>query len=364
MKKFSRILSILSLSLSALLLNSSCKKTQLLEAESKLEAQSLTSTVVNYVKSQKNAETPIKNANIDLLLSSLELEQVYTEKKSKTENFIIVPLKSSFKIAYNAEKKPVNALLLVQDETGKITRGNILQYVPEMPNSNKSLPKGGLYKMHNSRRLDEDGKFSFLNFWNAPLCEFEYNEGKLSQSRVWKKKDNNTQNSSLTEEYCIQWTLITTIYHSDGTYEVFVEDLGITCSPCPPNELCDEIPGGGGGGEPVPQEMNRIIKDVDWVVAANNSGLWTIVSFERLKGIKVESNYTQNYFESITHITSVANNVGGNYVGWTQISCNASLFGSTNSNAQSTVKGQVKYLFDGSTALITGYNHWNAMLEF
>jgi len=93
---------------------------------------------------------------------------------------------------------------------------------------------------------------------------------------------------------CTDWYLVTIDLN---TGEVISEEYLFT--------TCESSGGGGGGSGGNPEEPPvGLTTQVDWTVVQNTSGLWKIVSTERISGIKDASWPGGGHFTAITHLSS------------------------------------------------------------
>ena len=298
------------------------------------ENKQATITMINtWIESKKSELDPIKNAVIVSVKNSLDYNKMRFEKLSATENLIIVPINDGFKSAVNINKKTINNLLLIINETGNIRKGNIVQFIPKAGTFLNELPKNTFNKFYNSGKIESDGKFSFLNLNDKILYQMDYNDGKLS---AYGEKQIH-QDASVAN-LCTEWYLVTTIYYGNGTVAVAEEYLYTTCSSIE-NELDDQTPGGGGGGIPE-EETSMAEKSWSWDIVVNTSGLWKVVSIEKFNGVKKASSPGGGYFTSSVHLADgVIINIPQMAYQWTRTSVIISHNGST---AKSTVSGWLK----------------------
>lgn len=303
-----------------------------------------------WLDNQKSEVTPIKNIIIDSLKNSSILDKMWVEKLNEEENLIIIPLSLEFHSQHNAEFRPKNYLLFIEDKKGAIRRGNIIQFIPNDRIAFPDLPVSSLHDFYNHKDLKADGKYVFLSLADVFQFDFQIKERNMIQARIM---DRNSEGQNLN---CSQWYLITTtFYYVDGelvNIEQNIEDLGISCSTCPTNQVCDELDGSGvlvgSNGPSLPQTPIET-EAVEWIVAAGPG--WSVHSFETLKG-RPSANYIPAKFTNITHdnIAVVSSNQtisGSPFATWNTMHAVTSL---TNANevARITVRGTIT--FDGGTS--------------
>jgi hypothetical protein len=321
--------------------------------------------ISEWLDEQKSEVTPIKNSIIESLKSSSIFEQMWVEELNEEENLIIVPLSSDFQSQHNAQYGPKNYLLFIEDEEGKIRKGNIIQYLPENGNAFPDLPVSSFHDFYNHKDLEVDGKYVFLSLADVFQLDFEIDGGKMMQMR---SIDRNSEGQNL---YCSQWYLITTtFYYVDGelvNIEENIEDLGISCSTCPPNQLCDELDGSGvlvgSNGPSLPQTPIET-EAVEWVVAAGPG--WSVHSFETLKG-RPSANPIPSKFTSITHdniavVSSNQTTSGAPFATWNTMQAVPSLIHG-DEVARITVRGTITF-YDGTSRFERKINSWLAASVF
>lgn|GEM_PF-2851618 len=321
--------------------------------------------IFDWLDEQKTEVTPIKNSIIDSLKSSSIFEQMWVEELNEEENLIIVPLSSDFHSQHNAQYGPKNYLLFIEDVDGKIRKGNIIQYLPENGNAFPDLPVSSFHDFYNHKDLEADGKYVFLSVADVFQFDFEIDGGKMMQMR---SIDRNSEGQNL---YCSQWYLITTtFYYVDGelvNIEENIEDLGISCSTCHPNQLCDELDGSGvsvgSNGPSLPQPPIET-EAVEWIVAAGPG--WSVHSFETLKG-RPSANYIPAKFTSITHnnidvVSSNQTTSGAPFATWNTMHAVTSLT-HANEVARITVRGTITF-DDGTSRFERQIKTWLAASVF
>jgi hypothetical protein len=321
--------------------------------------------ISEWLDEQKSEVTPIKNSIIDSLKSSSIFEQMWVEELNEEENLIIVPLSSDFQSQHNAQYGPKNYLLFIEDEEGKIRKGNIIQYLPENGNAFPDLPVSSFHDFYNHKDLEADGKYVFLSLADVFQLDFEIDGGKMVQARIIDR------NSEGLDPNCTHWYLVTpTFFYEDGqlvNIEYDIEDLGISCSSCPPNQLCDELDGSGvlvgSNGPSLPQTPIET-EAVEWVVAAGPG--WSVHSFETLKG-RPSANYIPAKFTSIIHdniavVSSNQTTSGAPFATWNTMQAVPSLIGGGEA-ARITVRGTITFN-DGTSRFERKINSWLAASVF
>jgi hypothetical protein len=326
------------------------------------------SKVAQWLDSNKKLGQPIKNSILDSLKKNVIINSLSIEKLSSGEQLLIIPLNKNFVSNNNRDKNPINVLLLFENKNGKIVGGNIVQFVLENMSEYTDIPQNTLQHLFNNENLGIEGIITFLSVSDIYSHQYEFSNGKLSKYIVASGKPAKSVASSpsnLDELYCTQWWLVTTTFFEDGHTEVEIEDLGISCSTCPPNQLCDHLDGEGGGT--TTQTIYQLSSNVEWIMdnAANNS--WRVVSYEKLKGEADPSSPQHNYFTSITHSTSTNFNAipkinGVPYTSWRELGVNNYL-ASNNYAAWADVSGKLTF-YDGTDISISKTKAWLSTTVF
>jgi len=149
-------------------------------------------------------------ARIGSLRSNLLHDQLYTETYGRGQRFFVVPISENFVSLNNAEKKPVNVLLLFVTDTG-IRKANVVQLLSER--SAAIAPRGMFTDIFNSRVPAFSGTLSFLSITDSRQYDITYKKGSLfSHSEIRSKK--NTATNGRTAG-CTAFYFVT--YYSDGS---------------------------------------------------------------------------------------------------------------------------------------------------
>ena len=263
--------------------------------ESTLEADD----IIGWLKNQINIALPVKSKNILSIINSIEINKKYVENFRNRENLIIIPLKNNYFSQYIRDhQKPLQFLLIVEDNKGNIRRGDIVLFFPEETNL-KFLPKNSFNDFFNNCKFPSNGSLSLVNLGDLKQYEVEFYGGHMKASRIWSSKNQGgIGNESLSNVslYCTEWYMVTTYYFDNGHTEQTEVYLGTTCSNCRPNERCDQIGddgSGGGGYSSLPRQVQ-----VHFVVANSHHSneSWTLYADYFLNGISYPNNAGENYF--------------------------------------------------------------------
>jgi hypothetical protein len=313
--------------------------------------------IINWLNDQKGDSTPIKNDVINRLIETMDYENSYVEILDEDQNILIIPLNENFVSNNNVECEPVNYLWFIEDEDGKIKRGNILQYIPSDKQSYPSLPVNTFYNYFHDGELASDGTYAFLSIGDIYQYEFTVVDNLVSSGTAM----NGTYN---VDEGCIHYVLVHWVIYADGHIEAdWIEDLG--CLSCPPNQLCDELETIGPHGTiQVPVEKTKITDR--WVVGVGMMNSYRIWSNETLKaivnpgvpsvfsGVEHHISWVENYSQSPNPPTPLTV--------WHETGANCSL-ANQNYVALCDVDGYVTY-WDGTQRMFTKSKGWISYKEF
>lgn len=228
----------------------SCQKNPIKDKSNDL----LISKVNSWLDKQKSERQANKATNIDLLKENIDYSALKFEGHNENEQFIVIPINENYKIKKNIDKNTVLMLLLVQNKTGDILRGNIVLYIPENNQQMKTIPDNTFQKMYLEKNLDCNGLFRFLSPTGRWMYQREYKNGKL-HSFGYVKADNTYEGRTSTD--CTYYFLILSFWVDGVVVAQETVYLGRLCeSGCddPNNQsLCPDN-GGGGGGDGQTQE--------------------------------------------------------------------------------------------------------------
>lgn len=312
--------------------------------------------VTAWLESQKFATNPERNQKIEELKSGLVTSGLRIEKRNEKERLIIVPFSKEFKTEYNSQNKPLMHLVAALGADGKITGGNIIQYVPKSGQAT-ALPENTFSKIYTHQNTGCDGKFSTLSLTGVYRFSLVFEGGRLSmvQEPLKKEKDGSTQRTS---DKCWSRYLVTTYYDEDGntvgTTETF---LGTLCYPCgvigPDGNTiqCTEIDNGTGapeGGGNIVYEY-AVTNPVSWIPFGSTNGYNIVYSNEYLNGTRAPGGASK--FSSITHDKDrVSNGVGimdYRYAEWHRDAWDATL-SSDYKQGTTKISGMLTYPFSSS----------------
>lgn len=296
----------------------SCKKTALnnedhlgisnISAENGLKSNIKSADVINWLEKNKNPLTPHKNSTIQNLLQNLEFDKIHVVRFNRSEKLIIIPLKKVYFSQHInlTNPRPLQYLILVENEAGKIRRSDMVLFYPRNTNL-KTLPENSFSDFFNKESFPEDGTFTLISLGDVKQYEMDFKDGRKAQFRLWQNRKignsslSNTDTSNL--DTWTNWYLVTTYYYTDGTSEVVEEFLGSTCS-CGSggtynDPTVDPTPTGGGSDDFVSRPVELTVKR-----ELTSYEDWEIVGTFTLNGM-TSGNAANNYFISITYQFSV-----------------------------------------------------------
>jgi hypothetical protein len=68
---------------------------------------------------------------IQSLQDNLDFSKAWYEQRNSQEKFAVIPVKEGFKSQNNKDKNPFNYLVVALDGGATITKGNLIQYLPD-----------------------------------------------------------------------------------------------------------------------------------------------------------------------------------------------------------------------------------------
>jgi hypothetical protein len=355
-----------------ILINWSCHKSD----NNGLPENGVKSKISNWLVAEQKRATPEKSQKIQELARYLDYDRIYTEDHYGGMKFIVVPVKSGYKMINNKDKNPLNHLLLTIDANGAIKYGKIMQFVPETGLTPEKLPENTFHDMSNGGEVKVNGSFRATSVGDRFMSETEYKDGKMVKSNWMKKEEANI--TGRTGQYCIDWYIVTTFYVNGEVVSQTSEYIGQTCYGCDPYAAsledldCGANTGGGGGGgggntDPgsVPTPPEPVSKQVSWVVKADVIAGWNVKSYEQLNGLKPLAPELP-IFTSINHQNDAIFNTvqpsSSFYTAWQKLAVTTNVT-SGGGAGSSTVAGKVANIIDGEKE-ISNASTWLAANEF
>lgn len=196
-------------------------------------------SILNYIKNLSKINKPSRTEFIKKIEANIEFDKMYMERRYKDQKFIIIPMKKVYfsQYANNQTSKPIQYLVVVEKDNakGEIWRADVILIFPK-DKSITVLPKNTFQDFAAEKNSQIDGVYTYLNlyFGDVKYAEIKVEQGKKKEFRSWNSKKSGTDD-------CHEWTLETTTINEDGSTTEKKENLGKTCTECPPGFKCDPI---------------------------------------------------------------------------------------------------------------------------
>lgn len=114
---------------------------------------------------------------------------------------------------------PLRFLLLVEDTSGRIRRGDVLLFYPADENLTK-LPDSSFTNFFIFESMKTDGTFSLISLSDVTQYEMDFTNGSPGEFRLWQGRAS-IYAPPPDQPFCKDWFLITTVYYSDGSIQQF-----------------------------------------------------------------------------------------------------------------------------------------------
>ncbi len=197
--------------------------------------------IINYIKSLEKNIKPFRSNFIKQLENNMEFDKMYMEKKYLNSKSLIIPIKKVYfsQHAFNQINPPIQYLVVVEnnDNLGKIWRADFVLFFPEDKNLSY-LPKNAFKDLANQNNTQVDGVYTFINWSDVKQYEMYIKNGEREKFKIWKSSSNFFGNG---KNDCTDWDLIIEYYNKDQTITKEKQNLGKTCTECPPGFKCDPI---------------------------------------------------------------------------------------------------------------------------
>lgn len=235
--------------------DSSAEEQNMQEQTNALPAE--TGTKVNaWLEKQKAKASLAGITRINALKSNLDFSSGMTKDLMRSDSIIIIPLKGGYETKINAEKSPVNMLVIFLDDRKEVSKGYIVQYI----SSRKFIVKKDLlnfmFDYYDFRINHFTGSLAYLTVAD----EFSYELSYVDDVNQYYKTVGQKKADGITET-CYEVGFY--YYWSDGS--VTWEPIGGYCDGCEPAKTINGKTyrtgcGGGGGGETpeVPTETTEV----------------------------------------------------------------------------------------------------------
>jgi len=334
----------------------SCKKeTQSLPESNPQQEAIVDQATINNVNAWLDEKKAIaikddSKTKIQLLKDNLVFSKLKFEEYKNGEKFIVIPISRNFTTVNNKDKNPGNYLLLTLENTGKIRKGNIVQYVPANRQTNEVLATNSFNKIFNYKEFSNDATFTFLSITDDLQYAIKFENGKVSELNILKQKEkpsdsgNDGSRTQVPQCYSVFWVT----YYPDGS-----SNWEFLYSFCEGECQTTKVAAGlafrlncfGGGGEGEPEYELEVHRTKEWTVTSNpiNPAGGEIKSLETIKGRRNSSEPQGGHFTQITHGLSACNFCSSNNPGdvWSETSNTVAV--SSAQSAISTVTGNLNY---------------------
>jgi hypothetical protein len=184
-------------------------------ASSARESSITSSKVREWLGAQRINASATKDEITGDLLSNLRDSEMYSESLNANENLIIVPLVAdnfSRNLDSASAFTPLQYLVLVENSSGDVRRGDIMFFYPKGGNI-AALPANSFHNFFASDSSFLDGTFALVNLEDVLQYEMDFENHKISQFRLWEERAPLDQGSIT----CYHSWLVTTYYYSDGS---------------------------------------------------------------------------------------------------------------------------------------------------
>lgn len=190
---------------------------------------------------QKNVSSNFNNF-ITAILSALDFNNAMEGSYLNNGTLVSIPITKLISIHSNTDDQTY--LVIIKDSNKIIKRGEVVIVRPNKLQHQPVLNVTAL-DLYLGNRVGFYGQMILINFHDLDFADYEFQDALSKATLRYGNRVNN-------ELYCVHWYLVTTewdVFTGEITGQ-WSEDLGITCSSCQPNQLCDEFddPLGGGGG--------------------------------------------------------------------------------------------------------------------
>ncbi|MDB5195755.1 MAG: hypothetical protein JWP88_125 [Flaviaesturariibacter sp.] len=293
---------------------------------------------------------------IQALQENLDFSKARYEHRNAQEKFAVIPVKEAFKSQNNRDKNPFNYLVVALDAQPALTKGNLIQYIPDR--ERMPAPQNTFAKIYNYGKLDCSGKFTILSVADDFQFELTFEKGGLktfSEKRSKQKGNSGGRTTSCTDWYYQTWAV-----WSDGSMELISETYAFT--------TCDddcwlaktingrtfrvECSGGGGGGNILYEIIEELAaRPGDFIVGTGS--IWYVKAYVSMTGRKVNG---IPRFTGISYSSSTIFQGAGVNAVWTKTNATTEYSYST---ASCAVQGKVVFE-QGPDAELSRIGTWQA----
>jgi hypothetical protein len=195
--------------------------------------------IIAHIKTRMGKNKPLRNAKINKVIENMQFENMYIESPGSEAKLLIIPMnKVYFSQNIDSNKpKPLQYVLIFEREKEEISRADFLIVYPTNKNLTK-MPKNAFYDFYRQNSTQIDGTYTFINFGDVKQFEMYIKNGEREKIIGWQSKSNFKNTGS---NDCTDWSLDTDYYNKDQTVTTTKQNLGKTCTECPPGFKCDPI---------------------------------------------------------------------------------------------------------------------------
>ena len=202
-----------------------------------LETTLTKESIIKFVKSIYINYGYYAKGFIKKMEDNMEFDKMYMEQRYVGQNFIIIPMKKVYfsQHAINHKNTPIQYVVVVEDhnDKGKVSRIDFILVYPK-DKSMTVLPKNAFSDFSAQNTTQIDGTYTYVNFGDVKQFEIKVENGKRKQFKVWRGKKTGADN-------CKNWILETEMFNDNGSSTSTKENLGNTCTECPPGFKCDTL---------------------------------------------------------------------------------------------------------------------------
>jgi len=262
------------------------------------------SKINSWLDSKKPTQKPTQAVNVELLKQNILISELRIEQSADGERIVIIPVTEAFKAMKKIDPAAIPNLVLIEDKTGKIRKGNIVLFYPQNGYSYKNVPHNTFYDILNTAKPDCNGKIRYLSITGKRLHELEYENGHLKSFA--HAKDSGSTSARVNN--CVDWYWVTTYYNSDG--EVINETWDYIATTCqgedcedPYNAMLCPMDASSGGGTGDDQAYEYAVSR-PWKWGITYTSNWNAESYETVTGIKNSNEPQGGHFTGIGHVSS------------------------------------------------------------
>ena len=155
----------------------SCKKN---DSPNRVTGSNKSAVIIEKLNSwfdkHKTPGLPNKAANVELLKKNLDFSSLRVENLNEKQ-FVMIPIRDELLRIKKYDDKTIGNLLVLVDKAGNIEKANIVLFKPKSTPV-LALPEYTFQSIYNSKKVDVDGQFKFLNISGDFIFSLGYDKGK------------------------------------------------------------------------------------------------------------------------------------------------------------------------------------------